>query len=151
AVYKAGVKMPPAWVGPVVESIAANGEVTYDKDRVARLSTRAPGSVWRVLKKVGDPVKEGEVLAVIDAAEVGRLKGEFLQAFALVDVREKTVAALQTAYRQGVIPDATWRQAQAGLLEARIRLRTSRQSLINLGFAIVAEDFRGMTEERIAA
>src|SRR5262249_52271967 len=86
AVEKAGVEVAPAWEAPVVESISANGEVTYDQTRVARLSTRAPGSVWRVLKKVGDSVKEGEVLALVDAAEVGRLKGEFLQSLALTDL-----------------------------------------------------------------
>ncbi len=80
AVEKAGIEVAPVWEAPIAEAISANGEITYDQTRVARLSTRAAGSIWWVAKKVGDAVKEGEVLALVDAGEVGRAKGELLQA-----------------------------------------------------------------------
>src|SRR5262249_28410201 len=64
---RAGIKMRLAQRGAVEDFVAAPGEITYDQTRVARLSSRLPGTVWRVLKNVGDPVKKGEVVAVVDA------------------------------------------------------------------------------------
>src|ERR1700722_10345816 len=75
AVKKAGIDDYPVTESPVVEFVAASGDVGYDQTRVARLSSRANGNVWRVEKEIGQFVKKGEMLALIDAAEVGRAKG----------------------------------------------------------------------------
>ena len=60
--------------------IAANGELTFDPTRVAHLSTKVPGTVAVVFKAVGDKVQAGEALALVDAADVGQLKSQLLQA-----------------------------------------------------------------------
>jgi cobalt-zinc-cadmium efflux system membrane fusion protein len=80
AVEKAGVDIAVVHERPIIEAVVANGEVDYDQNRMAHLSSRVPGTVWRVEKQVGDHVRKGEVLAIIDAADVGRAKSEFLQA-----------------------------------------------------------------------
>src|SRR5262249_33232947 len=91
AADKAGIDVRPAIVAPVVETIAGNGEVTYDQTRVARLSSRVAGTVWRVDRQVGDLVKQGDILALIDGAEVGKAKADFLHAFAQVDLKTRTL------------------------------------------------------------
>ena len=53
------------------------------------------GTVWRVEKQVGDRVQKGDVLALVDAAEVGRAKGEFLQAIAQLRLSEGDVERLK--------------------------------------------------------
>jgi cobalt-zinc-cadmium efflux system membrane fusion protein len=110
AVARAGVDVAPVWEGPLTEAVTANGEVTYDQTRVARLSARVGGTVWRADRVVGQAVKRGEVLALIDAALVGKAKGEFLQAAAQAAVREKTLRRLRA-----VLPGA-------GKLTGHIRL-----------------------------
>src|SRR5882724_6726056 len=54
AVAKAGIDVTPAWEAPIVESVSASGQIIYDQTCVARLSSRLPGSVWRVEKRMGD-------------------------------------------------------------------------------------------------
>src|SRR5207253_505927 len=76
AVDKAGIEVEPVSKAPVVEYVTGNGEISYDQTRTARLSARVPGTVFRVYKQAGDPVKKGEVLALVDAAEVGKAKSE---------------------------------------------------------------------------
>ena len=51
AVKKAGVDVALVDRQPIVESIAANGQITYDQTRFASLSSRLPGTVWHVEKK----------------------------------------------------------------------------------------------------
>ena len=48
AVDKAGIDIRLVDRGPIIESVAATGEILYDPTRVARLSSRASGTVWRV-------------------------------------------------------------------------------------------------------
>ena len=96
AVKKAGVDVALVDRQPIVESVAANGQITYDQTRFASLSSRLPGTVWHVEKNVGDRVRAGEVLALVDAAEVGRAKTELIQALAQEELQRKVVNRLES-------------------------------------------------------
>lgn len=147
AVDKAGIEVEPVWETQMVESVSANGEITYDQTRVARLSSRVPGSVWSVPKRVGDPVKRGEFLALVDAVEVGRAKAEFMQAVVQINLKNQTLANMRVA--TGAIPERTVQEAQAGLREAEIRLVTAEQALINLGLPIRPDDVKALSSEEM--
>lgn len=130
----------------VRETIPVYGEVVYDPGRVAHLASRAAGSVAKVYKHLGDPVQEGDVLALVDAAEVGRAKAEFQQSALAVDVRRKDRARLGTSN-----PEAMVAAADAALREAKLRLQAARQALINLGLPRTAADFETLAPEAAAA
>ncbi len=149
AVEKAGIDVAPVWEAPVVEAVSSNGEITYDQTRVARLSARVPGSVWWVPKQVGDPVRRGEVLALVDAAEVGRAKAEFLQAVTQFRLRGKTYESLRSL--STAVAQQRVREAETALNEAQIRLLGAQQALINLGLPVDAEDVKELSEKQIAA
>lgn len=148
AVEKAGIGVDEARPGPVGEFVAANGEITYDQTRVARLSSRVPGTVWAVEKQLGERVKRGDVLALIDAADVGRAKAEFLQAFAQVDLKAKVYENMRSA--SAAMPGRSLQEAEAAFREARIRLVSARQALINLGLPVLADELRNLPEEKVA-
>ncbi len=147
AIEKAGIDVAPVWQAPMVEALSANGKVTYDQTRVARLSARVPGTVWWVPKQVGDSVRRGEVLALVDAAEVGKAKAEFLQAAVQLEVKEKTLKGFRAASRD--LPERTLEQAEAAAREAQIRLATAEQALVNLGLPIRADDIKGLLPEEL--
>ncbi|HKA05711.1 MAG TPA: efflux RND transporter periplasmic adaptor subunit, partial [Gemmataceae bacterium] len=104
------------------------------------------GSAWKVFKHLGDPVKEGELLALVEAAAVGQAKAEYLQALTQLDVRTKTRAQMDPS----VVPAPTIVSADAAVREARIKLISARQALINLGLSVQADDFKGLSDEQIA-
>jgi cobalt-zinc-cadmium efflux system membrane fusion protein len=146
AMEKAGVDIALAEERRIVEAVTAHGEVGYDPTRVARLGTPVPGRIWRVYKQAGDAVAEGEVLALIDAAEVGKTKADFLQALALVDVRGKTVER-QRPLVGGAVSPTQFQEAEAGLREAQIRLVSAQQALVNLGLPVRPEDVKGRSPD----
>jgi cobalt-zinc-cadmium efflux system membrane fusion protein len=148
---KAGVDVDVVQEAPMSEAVTAPGEVTYDPTRVARLSSRLPGTVWRVEKLLGDAVKSGDVLALIDAAEVGKAKAEFLQAAVQVELRRKTWESLNRSGSSGAVSERQLREAESALSEARIRLLGARQALVNLGLPLAADGWKGLTEEQLAA
>jgi cobalt-zinc-cadmium efflux system membrane fusion protein len=146
---RAGIDVWPVGREVITEFVAANGEVTYDPTCVAHLSSRLAGTIWRIDKKVGDAVKRGEVLALIEAAEVGRAKSEFLQAATQVRFAERTLAALRQAERS--LAQQQIREAETTLGTARIRLLSARQVLVNLGLPLESADGRELSEEQRAA
>lgn len=155
AVERAGVKLALVTERPMAESVAASGEITYDQTRVARLSSRVPGTVWRVLKKVGEPVERGEVLALVDAADVGRAKTEFLQALVQFHLRRRSVERLTPLVASGAAPERQLREAESALSEARIRFLSAQQVLVNLGLPATevparADDGGPLDAEQIA-
>jgi cobalt-zinc-cadmium efflux system membrane fusion protein len=147
AADKAGVEVEPVWTAPALEFVAAPGEVGYDQTRVAHLSSRAPGSVWKVFKHLGDPVQAGDVLALIDAAEVGKAKAELLSAYALLQLKTQTVASVRSA--GGAIPEARIREADAAAREAEIRVGAGCQSLTNLGLPLEEAEVRTLSVEQL--
>ena len=131
---------------PVVESVRAPGEITYNPTLVARLSSRVPGAVWRVLKQVGDPVRAGEVVALVDAADVGRAKTEFLQAFTHLEQKHDMLKRYLSA--KSVVPEATLQLAETAENEAANRLQSAEQALLNLDLPIKADDLKDFTSEQ---
>ncbi len=146
AAEKLGIDVAPVWEAAMTESISASGEVSFDATRVARLAARVPGTAWRVTKQIGDPVKAGDLLAIIDAAEVGKSKAEFLQAIVQVRLKAQALANLKNA----PVPERQKKEAEAARRDAEVRLLSAEQTLVNLGLTVKAAEFGKLEVDDIA-
>lgn len=140
AVDKTGIDINLVDRSRVVEVVPATGEIVYDPTRVTRLSSRTAGTAWRVEKNVGDPVHQGEVLALVDAAEVGRAKAELLQAVAQLKLHIKNYERLSGL--GGVVSGRRALEAETAKTEAEVAVRKAIQTLANLGLNITYESVR---------
>ena len=136
SIAKAGIDVDLVQERPMMDAITANGELIFDPTRVGHLSTRVSGSVAVVFKTVGDAVTAGDVLALVDAAQVGQTKSQLLQATAQVALRKSTVERLRPAASSGAVPQKNLIEAEAALQEAEVALISVRQTLANLGFEL---------------
>ena len=127
--------------------VSANGLVAYDPSRVAQLSTRVPGTVWRVEKQVGQPIHKGELLAIIEAVAVGEHKAEFLTAVVSAKLRQKTLARLQKV--EDIVAHHQVEEAEAALSEARIRLANAAHTLVNLGLHVDVKKAEATDEDEL--
>jgi cobalt-zinc-cadmium efflux system membrane fusion protein len=150
ALEKAGVDIAVVSERPILEEVTANGEVIYDATRSARLASRVAGTVLRVNAQVGDRVKKGDVLALVDAADVGKSKAEFLQAIVRLRLKRIDVERLQPLAKSGSVPGRQLREAESALEQAKIRLLGAQQALANLGLAVRAADFADLDTDEIA-
>lgn len=146
---KAGVDVALVDRQAIVESISANGQITYDQTRFASLSSRLPGTVWHVEKNVGDRVRVGEVLALVDAAEVGRAKTELIQALAQEELQKQIVNRLDGLSSQGIVPGRQAQTAQTELVQAQARLLSAQQALGNLGLPVNIEQLRALPKDKL--
>lgn len=126
------------------QSISANGIILYDQTRRAKVSARVSGTVLRIEKQVGQPVRQGDVLALIDSTEVGQAKSKFLKARVQCELKSKQLDRLKSI--AAVVPDRQMREAEAAVREARIRLGCAQQTLVNLGLIVHSSDLLNLDD-----
>lgn len=144
-----GLVVAPATRGAMTEVVSAPADIAYDPTRLARVTPRAGGTVWRVERQLGDRVRQGDVLALIDSAEVGRAKAEFQQALVQLDLRRETLAKLRPMSGTTVAGKDV-QAAEAAAEEAELRLVASEELLANLGIPLRAADVRGLAPADLA-
>ncbi|GEM_PF-789922 len=64
--------------GVLTSVIELPGQVEWNTDRLVHISPRVPGVVGSVAKTLGDVVKAGDLLCVLDSREMGDAKMEYL-------------------------------------------------------------------------
>jgi len=102
---------------------------------------RLLGTVVELRKRLGDPVEQNEVVAVIESREVADAKSEYLAA-RVTDELQQTLFARATSLWQGkVVTENDYLRARASAQDARVKFDTARQKLFTLG----------LNEEQIAA
>lgn len=148
AIAKSGITTVPAAHSELSEYVQANGTVGYHQRRVARLSSRVTGTVWRIDKHLGDAVRSGDVLLIIEAVDVGRMKAEFLSELIATEMNEETLQRLEQI--PGAVAERQIRQARAELRASRVRLLNAEQALVNLGFKVRMEEFEKLPETKRA-
>ncbi len=141
AMDKAGVDISVVGQRQIIEAITANGEVVYDETRLAHLASRVTGTVRSVHRQVGDHVRQGEVLALVDSIEIGRAKADFQQAISQLRLKQTHVDRLKPLTENGAVAGRQVREAESALQEAEIRLAGAQQTLENLGLPLDAADF----------
>ncbi|HZZ79934.1 MAG TPA: efflux RND transporter periplasmic adaptor subunit [Gemmataceae bacterium] len=149
--HKMGIEVSPVKREPIVESISASGEVSFEQPRVIPISSAVAGRVWMITDNgtLGAAVQRGDVLALLDSAEVGKAKAELLQAYAQVELRKKTLDRLNSLSDTGSVSLARISEAETALREARIRLTGSQQTLNNMGLPIRVDEKAKLTSEEL--
>lgn len=136
AADRLGIEVAVVQEKPMIEFLSAPGEIQFDPSRIGHLSSRAPGTIHKVLKSIGDRVRAGEMLALVDAASVGKLKSDYLQSVVQLQLRTNTLQRLTSISQSGALPQKAWIEAESALQEAEVALVAARQAIVNLGFEI---------------
>ena len=147
-VRQAGVDVELVERQRINEWVSGNGEITYDATRLASLSSRVPGTTWRVLKKIGDRVREGDVLAVVDAMEVGRTKSNLVRALVAEDLARQTLDRLE-GLTSGVVAGKQIFEAEAAFAQAEAEVLGAQQSLANLGLPVDVSSLKELSRQAI--
>ena len=131
----------------LTQTISGTGYIEFDSLRKGSISSKAPGVVSRILKKQGDKVLKGEIIALIDSPDVGKAKTDFMQSLVLKDNRKKSMERGQLA--AAVIPERQIRELEMVFREIEIKLLADLQALINFGFTIEPIDYKNLSDADI--
>jgi cobalt-zinc-cadmium efflux system membrane fusion protein len=123
----------PVQGGTLSRHLMAPGTVTPDTDRIARVPARVVGTVSEMLKRLGDPVRKGEIVAVLDSREVADAKSDYLTASVNTELQKTNYERQQALWDKRISAEAAFLQARATYSETQLRLNLARQKLSALG------------------
>lgn len=130
-----GIEVTSAGPGKLQIQISLPGEVSVDPDRLAHIVPRVPGVVRQARKKLGEQVRTGEVLAVLESRELSDLKSAFLVAKEQLALAETTFQREERLWKQNVSSEREYLEAKQALAKAQIELEAAGQKLHALGFS----------------
>jgi len=130
-----GIEVAAAQPGSLKTQLSLTGTVSVNTDRFVRIVSRIPGVVREVRKNLGDPVRAGDVMAVIDSRELADAKGAYLAATERMTLTAETFQREKDLWEKKISPAEDYFKAKQAHAEARIELRLAKQKLIALGFA----------------
>ncbi|MCD4654631.1 efflux RND transporter periplasmic adaptor subunit [bacterium] len=129
-----GIDFARVGSGSLTTEIYLPGEITVNEDRVAHLSPRLGGTVRKVYKTLGDSVKAGEILLVLDSRELADIKAEFVAAKAWLSLAQAEFEREKKLKLKKISSEQEFLSAQAAVLETEIEFRSLKQKLFVLGF-----------------
>jgi len=111
------------------------GEVVVNPDRLAHIVPRVAGVVREVKKNIGDHVRTGEVMAVLESRELADMKSAYLAAKERVALAKVNFQREERLWKKKVSAEQEYLAAKQALAEERIELRSAEQKLHALGFS----------------
>jgi membrane fusion protein, heavy metal efflux system len=130
-----GISTASAASGTLRINVVLPGEVVLNADRVAHVVPRVSGVVREVRKNLGDTVRRGEVMAVLESRELADSTAALLAARQRVSLAQNTYEREEQVWRKKISPEQDYVAAKNKLAEAGIELHTAEQKLRALGFS----------------
>lgn len=124
-----GVRVAEVSAGAASGSLERPARVMFDLDRVARVGPRVPAKVVRVVRDLGDRVREGEPIAVMSSVELGTAKADYLTARARLKTQREEYRREQELRERDVSSEADLLEARAAFREARAETNAAREAL----------------------
>ena len=100
-------------------------------------------------KNLGDRVVAGDVLALVDSAEVGKAKADLLQALVEQEFDQQTINRLTGL--AGAVAGTRIIDAEAALSKSKVAVIQCRQNLLSLGLSLEQLDSAGKSPEELSA
>ncbi len=116
----AGIETAPAKAGRVDVTLTLPGEITINPERLAHVTPRVSGTVRETKKALGDEVKRGDVLALLESRELAEITREAAASTERYKLAEGTFKRLDGLYQDKVVSEKDYLAAKQALAEARI-------------------------------
>ncbi len=141
AIKDAGVVTETITAGGLGAEIVSQAIVSPSPTGEAIVTARAGGAVTRILKRLGDPVRAGEALAVVESRDAAQIAADRTAAGAKAVLAQKSLARERYLYDQKVSARVDLEQAQA---EAASAAAEAQRARVAAGAANITSDGRGV-------
>ncbi len=119
---------------PIQMSLKAQaGKILSNENRLAHLSARVPGRIVAVYANLGDRVKSGDRLLLLDSPAFGEAQLEYRKTRTAVRVTEKALERAQAIFERGAIGAGEYQWREADAENAKADLHEAEEKLHLLG------------------
>ncbi len=134
-IQTAGIKTAALQEQEVREQITVTATIEANQDRFASIAPRVSGKVAKVPVSLGDKVKQGHVLALIDSIEAGEAQSAYAQASSENALANAGLQRAEKLFADQIIPQKDYLRAHADAEKAKAVLRaaTERRQALGIG------------------
>lgn len=109
------------------------GEIHFNQDRLVRVVPRLAGVVTSARANLGDIVRRGDVLAVLESQALGDLKSEYYAARQRLALARTSAEREKRLWEEKITAEQDYLASRQALAEAEIAHRNATQKLAALG------------------
>lgn len=129
----AGIELAAAGPGEVDMTLTLPGQVTLNGEALAHVTPRVGGIAREVKSRIGDRVKRGDVLALIDSRELSEISREARSSRERVKLADANLTRIAKLYEEGIVPEKEYLTAKQAYAEAKIQEESAAQMLATTG------------------
>lgn len=117
----------------VANQVVTNGSVTWDVTRSVPIASIAGGRVLDIKARLGDDVKVGQVLLVIDSPDLAGAQADYRRAVSSERLTEKSYERVKALYEHKAAPLKDVQQAEEDLQRARVDKQAASERIRIIG------------------
>ena len=134
-VARAGVRTVAAQEQEFADTVTLTATVQANRERIAHVTPRVPGRVTSVAAKLGDTVKRGQTLAILESIEVGEAYSAYAQALAEANVARTAFERAERLHAEQIIPGKEHQRARGEYEKTRAQVQAASGKLKMLGIS----------------
>lgn len=116
-------------------AVSAPGNVALDLAQVAKVSSRIPGQVDKIMVQLGNRVKKDQPLVAVESMRLDELVQEYLVAKSKVDVASSNFKRTKQLQAENIISQRRFLEDRGQQIEAQAVYQHVREKLLNMGLS----------------
>lgn len=108
------------------------GKVAYGEDRYSKISSPVQGRVLEVRARLGDRVKAGDILLVVDSPDIAQAYSEFIKEESDLTYAIRAYELAKDLYETKALALKDLKQAENDLVKAKAEFRRAKERLLSL-------------------
>ena len=117
---------------PVQPELTLAGKVAYGEDRYSKISSPLQGRVVEVRAHLGDRVKAGDTLVIIDSPDITMAYSDFVKEASELEYATRASELAKELYQNKALALKDLKQAENDLIKARAEFRRAKERLLSL-------------------
>ena len=113
-------------------TLSLAGKIAYGEDRYSKISSPLQGRVIEVRAKLGDHVKAGDILVVIDSPDISAAYSDFVKEASDLEYSTRAYELAKDLYENKALPLKDFKQAENDLVKAKAEFRRAKERLLSL-------------------
>lgn len=114
------------------QALTLAGKITYAEDRYSLISSPLQGHVFEVRARLGDRVKAGDVLLVVDSPDIAQAYSDYVKEDSELNYATRAYELAKDLYESKAMALKDLKQAQNELIKAQAEFRRAKERLVFL-------------------
>ena len=132
-VEQAGIIVEAIRPQKVADHLELTANIAANQNRIAHIAPRIEGQLIDVKANLGDRVKAGQALALIDSVQMGEARAEYRRAQSELRLADASFKRIDRLYKEEVVPQRQWLEAKSAYERAQASADASTEKLRMLG------------------